>query len=360
MKKISAFLLIIFMAIGIFYAVPTFLTAYSETEEINTKIAKNGKWSAQFENNFSENLPPQEKSQTLWGTIELFLFKEGREGVLIGQDGWLFTDEEFVADKNRNQIIRLHLNEIATVKRQLEQNNIDLVIALIPAKSRVMKEYLGDNKYPEYNESFYNQMQLFFKENNILSPNLYQILKSNEKVFLKSDTHWTPLGAKLSAQHIGQFMLQNNVQWDNNAVVQIDSNQKEKIDGDLTRYIPANNALKYKNNIAPQYARIETATVQDSANEDTNDLDSLFGDTALPITLVGTSYSADKRWNFETYLKQALQSDLLNAADEGLGPFTTMRQYLESNEFKETPPEIIIWEIPERYIPLSDKGDKAA
>jgi alginate O-acetyltransferase complex protein AlgJ len=79
----------------------------------------------------------------------------------------------------------------------------------------------------------------------------------------------------------------------------------------------------------------------------------LFGDQSFPVALVGTSYSANPQWNFEGFLKEALQTDILNAADEGRGPFETMKDYLEDDSFATNPPDLIVWEIPERYLSVS-------
>ena len=51
-------------------------------------------------------------------------------------------------------------------------------------------------------------------------------------------------------------------------------------------------------------------------------------------------------------MKENLKTDVLNAAEEGLGPFDTMKKYLDNEAFKSQPPELVIWEIPERYLPF--------
>ncbi len=70
---------------------------------------------------------------------------------------------------------------------------------------------------------------------------------------------------------------------------------------------------------------------------------------------MGTSYSADRRWNFDGALQESLDQEVLNLAQSGKGPFEPMLAYLEH------PPEgpaaaRLIWEIPERYLPVPDKS----
>ena len=68
------------------------------------------------------------------------------------------------------------------------------------------------------------------------------------------------------------------------------------------------------------------------------------------MTLVGTSYSANARWGLESQLKATLGTDVINAAQEGKGPMVPMREYLKSATYRNAPPELVIWEIPERFI----------
>jgi alginate O-acetyltransferase complex protein AlgJ len=68
------------------------------------------------------------------------------------------------------------------------------------------------------------------------------------------------------------------------------------------------------------------------------------------IVLIGTSYSANTRWNFPGYLKEALGEDIASYAREGAGPFRPMLAYLASEDFRREPPRLVIWEIPERAL----------
>ncbi len=81
----------------------------------------------------------------------------------------------------------------------------------------------------------------------------------------------------------------------------------------------------------------------------------LFGDAPMPgVTLVGTSYSADTRWNFDGALRQSLSEDVLNLAQAGHGPFEPMLAYLAQPQDAQAPRRLI-WEIPERYLPVGKK-----
>jgi alginate O-acetyltransferase complex protein AlgJ len=76
----------------------------------------------------------------------------------------------------------------------------------------------------------------------------------------------------------------------------------------------------------------------------------LFDSLEIPTALVGTSYSTAGIWNFEGAVKAALDADVLMMAEEGHGPFTPMRKYLEGPALADPRPDLVIWEIPVRYL----------
>ena len=116
--------------------------------------------------------------------------------------------------------------------------------------------------------------------------------------------------------------------------------------GDLFNYLP----------LDPWFSALlpPTETIVPTSTEAVAQGNDLFGDDSAPkITLVGTSYSANRLWNFAGALKQALHEDLLNYAKDGKGPFAPMLDYLNSDDIKQAPPRLVIWEIPERYLPAA-------
>ena len=80
--------------------------------------------------------------------------------------------------------------------------------------------------------------------------------------------------------------------------------------------------------------------------------DALFGDedNSPAVALVGTSYSADPQWNFEGALKQHLNTELSNFAQSAQGPLAPMNTFLEQQLNNLPELQVVIWEIPERYL----------
>ena len=86
----------------------------------------------------------------------------------------------------------------------------------------------------------------------------------------------------------------------------------------------------------------------------------LFGEAPAPaVVLVGTSYSANPLWNFTGALQEAFGEDVVSYATPAKGPFLPMLEYLDSADFQSAPPRLVIWEMPERYLPMRDDGEPA-
>lgn len=75
----------------------------------------------------------------------------------------------------------------------------------------------------------------------------------------------------------------------------------------------------------------------------------LFGEYRIPVALVGTSYSM--RTNVHGFLQQALGARVLNAAKDGSGFLQSAEVYFSNPAFRETPPQVVVWEVPERFLP---------
>jgi alginate O-acetyltransferase complex protein AlgJ len=84
--------------------------------------------------------------------------------------------------------------------------------------------------------------------------------------------------------------------------------------------------------------------------------DDLFGEENLPNTaLIGTSFSRNS--NFVSFLERDLNTRIPNFAKDG-GDFAGFANaYFANAAFTQTPPKLLIWEIPERVIEAPRNGD---
>jgi alginate O-acetyltransferase complex protein AlgJ len=330
----------------------------SSTPSMNNII--NGKWASEYETIFNESLPTYEKNRSIWSFILYKLYKVGKSGVIVGDNGWLFTDEELAFNKNHEKNIQSNTDYVIGVQHNLKQANIGLIISVIPAKARTYEEHLGRYIFPSYNRDVYYDFIKALKDNSAVTADLHWMMQKKKKdfpLFLKTDTHWTQAGAKVSARTIYSTYkkhLSDAVVWGKGQYTTTSTGKTPHI-GDLQSFIPVGGFI---NKTDLEHDMLNNLESENTA-EETSDLD-LFGDSAPAITLVGTSYSANRKWGFEQSLKELFQSDILNAADNGLGPFKTMEKYLSNEAFNNNPPKLIIWEIPERYLSVHQEQKERA
>jgi alginate O-acetyltransferase complex protein AlgJ len=312
-----------------------------------------GEWALAYERAFNKHVAIYQPAINAWGILNYALFKEGSEGVLVGRDGWLFTREEFDYYPDATAQINEKVDYISQVRDTLAQRDIDLVIVPVPAKSRLYSDKLGRYRFPAYKQDVYASFVRSLKERNIPVADTLLRMKSStaqDPLFLKGDTHWTPAGAWIAANAVAGEVTSDypDLKYPKTEFVTKKTGTTSH-EGDLTRYVPLGPAASWFGMTPDQIAVYETEQKTGSA---TLQEASLFSDEKIPVVLVGTSYSANPAWNFEGFLKQALGANVLNAADEGMGPFETMKKYLKDDSLATNPPQLVVWEIPERYLPV--------
>lgn len=347
----SGIFLLLFMLVSLVMTGLYAPEAIKKTETPTLDSLMKGTWSPVFEKSLGDALPISQPVRNFWGRTEFILFREGRSGVLIGQDNWLFTDEEFSCLSHAKQNFEQNLQYISEVQKIMSGKNVKLVVAVIPAKARFYQTYLGVNRMTDCRKNIYKDIMSYLLQNKIESVDLLQAFNSAENrdsLFLRTDTHWAPEGARVAADAIAKsvsnaFLSTLEALPHKDYLTRLGEQKEHR--GDLTRYTPGVTELDLSSD---KLITLQTEQNIDPAQVQSDDL-GLFGDDTPKLTLVGTSYSANVLWNFAGYLKEYIKADVLNMADEGLGPFTVMNKYLESKAWKDSPPSIVIWEIPERY-----------
>ncbi|RRV08377.1 alginate O-acetyltransferase [Pseudomonas sp. v388] len=316
-----------------------------------------GKWTKAAETHYDDEFPIKRLGTNLWAALDYKLFNEGRPGVVLGKDQWLYTDEEFDAVVNAEQNEADNLALIQGVRDALEAKGSKLVLAIVPAKTRMYPEHIGDNKPASLHVDLYQQFHAEVAKAGIVAPDLLaplQAAKQKGQVFLRTDTHWTPMGAEVAAQQLGLTIAEKTPLQGEPEQFVTQAKESAPYKGDLTNFLPLDPLFS---NLLPKpdtLQQMSTDLVQSAPAGD----DALFADSDVPVGLVGTSYSANPNWNFVGALKQALRSDVVNYAEDGKGPILPMLKYLQTDAFKNSAPQVVIWEFPERYLPAhNDLGE---
>ena len=307
-----------------------------------------GSWAAEYQARYEEELPIRYFARSVWGVIRYALFREGEDGVLIGSGDWLFTSEEFLYHSDDEERLRQSAEYVRSVHDRLAERGIRLVILPVPAKARVLPERLGRYEYPPYLKDRYSDFRKIIRGLGITVPDTLAILTTAEedgRSFLKTDTHWSPYGADAVARGVASEVLTILEA----ASVERKNYTRETGDevvyrGDLLNFLPLG---PFADSLGPDPDRVVTRTTYKPEGSEGG----LFGELNTPAVLVGTSYSAGSLWDFPGALEAALGVDILDSTTEGEGPFVPMRDFLdEISGRSDVNFEIVLWEIPERYI----------
>ncbi|MCC2658188.1 MAG: hypothetical protein K0Q76_3296 [Panacagrimonas sp.] len=297
-----------------------------------------------FESHYDKVFPVKTFGTNLWGAIQYTLFGEGRAGVVVGREGWLYTSEEFSVAADADAQVDAHLDLIADVQRRLQAQGTKLTVALLPAKARLYPEYLPEQRPATLHRDLYARAQRGLEQRGVVAPDLLGPMsrcKSTDAVFLRTDTHWTPDGAACIAQALA---ASGTVPVASGDAFETETAETRTHEGDLMQFLPL---APYFSALLPQPDLLAVRATQSQSAD-------LFGDAPAPsVAVIGTSYSADARWNFDGALRQSLEQDVLNLAQAGHGPFEPMLAYLDQPRKDGPVPAHVIWEIPERYLPAA-------
>ena len=167
-----------------------------------------------------------------------------------------------------------------------------------------------------------------------------------EGFFFKTDTHWTPEGALLSARALAVALEEAGkmpAQPDAPAYALTGEMEPITIRGGLLRTIETicNIELQGENAEIPVIAPVQS---EDAAT-------ALFGDAVQDpvVTLVGTSYSTSKNFRWADAVRFALQQEVDNRAITG-GAFDNAILAYAQSDLSADRPQLLVWEFLPTYL----------
>ena len=160
--------------------------------------------------------PPRQFVQgALAGTL-----REGNRKTYIGRDGWLFlkpaldsltgygpiTPEPDSVAKDPNRAPwGAPLDAIKTFAGQLEESGVELVLVPIPVKPMIYPEHIT-GKQSDRPLVHRDSAEFYAQINSLPNARVVDLTermwnaKSEQQIFLKQDTHWTPEGMSIIAR----------------------------------------------------------------------------------------------------------------------------------------------------------------
>jgi alginate O-acetyltransferase complex protein AlgJ len=302
-----------------------------------------GAWSRAYQAALDAASPLRGHTVALWNALDLHLFGQAPAGVVLGEGGWLFSDEEYALPADAAAVRAAWFDHVADVAASLQQDGVQLVVVLVPTKASLVDA--GQPPLPVPAARRYAEALTRLRERGIDAVDLRPTLQAlGESAWLRTDTHWTPAGAAAAADTVAQHLRTLDPDLVGEGDTALEPGGFETVEGDLVRLLELG-ALRAR--FGPTADVIERARLvrHDPAATD------LFATVELPVTVVGTSYAADERWNLATRLEAALRGTaVLDAAEVGRGPAGPMAAYLGGDAYRTSRPRVVVWEVPERYL----------
>lgn len=317
---------------------------------------RTGLTTGQLEKKLDQQMPARDLLIAWANGLRYSLLRGSNDQVRSGKEDWLFLTEELRYDPNGLQNMATRVELVQQVSTLLSQKNIQLIVALVPDKARLYQDKLAINSYAITNQPRYGQALQRLQAAHIAAVDLLTPLeqsRSKTAVYYTTDTHWNQTGAQLAAQAIADQVKSLGVPLKKAEFSTSLAPTATERPGDLTRLMGIHTLPA---SLRPRSDMEAEATTQQLGN---NAGGGLFGDNTLSAVLTGTSYSL--RGNFHGYLQQSLATQTLNAAQDGSGFFQAIQNYLKDDAFKSSPPALVIWELPERFLtlPLTKEKDFA-
>ena len=309
--------------------------------DVNIPLLARGAVFRRMETLYQDSFPLKGVATGFWAALNFQLFHEGRNGVIVGKDNWLFSSEEYFFPVNYQEIWEKNLQRVIRQVQLLRKNNIQVLVALVPEKVDLYRNML--TKDSEHNSiNLYNRSCTYLTGRGLRVVNLRNALAAavhrGQQVFFRTDTHWTSRGSRLAARAIAD---DNSIPCGDEKYV-TGKKETETLPGDLMNFIATGSLFAQFGPPPDTLSRVTIRKEEDDVG--------LFADIVQNTALVGTSYSADKRWQFVEWLQLFLHKELVNYADTGTGPFAPMKAFPDDILRNEQQISFVLWEIPVRYL----------
>lgn len=282
-------------------------------------------------------------------------YAEGRmklmREIVPGKDRWLFRS---AVDLTNDFGIPAPMRpEFARLMQAFERQGIHVAMAIQPTRGLMHRDKLFADQlhgfdYARASNNLAAYLGQLRQAGALVAP-MMQLVQQPPKgeYFFRRDHHWTPSGAEATARLMAEEIRRQPF---------YAGLTKKEYRTEPGVMVPKDGTLNLAmssicgNNYGFQYVRgYQTIPLASGA-------DALFDEAPDPqVILVGDSNAAaredeSKQFNFDGYLKQYLNVDILNYALPGVGEEGSLLEYLLSSDYKaKSPPKLIVWELPANY-----------
>jgi alginate O-acetyltransferase complex protein AlgJ len=308
---------------------------------------REGRTTGAIEKQIDQKMPARSSLIASANALRFSLLQGANEQVRVGRSDWLFLTEELQYDAQAQRNMAARLSLLGQTAHALQGKGVQLLLAVVPDKARIYEQYLPTGHYPEYNAMRYQAAIAGLQSHGVAVLDLLTVLQDaakTQEVYYRTDTHWNQVGAKVAALALAKRLREMQVPLGDTAYRIVQATTASERAGDLIRLMGLEQVPNWLRPLPDQEAIQKIDAISSTSQN------SLFGGSAVAVVLTGTSYSL--RGNFHGHLQQALSSQVLNAAKDGGGFLQATGDYLKDEAFKTEPPQVIVWEVPERFMTL--------
>ncbi|GGR58758.1 cell division protein FtsQ [Deinococcus seoulensis] len=295
-----------------------------------------------LEAHLDANLPGRDALIATANTARYLTVRGGTDEVRQGRDGWLFLTSELAAHPQAQRHLTARADLTARLSRDLAARGVTLLVAVSPNKTRVEAAHLPGGALPGWVDARqYETYQAMLRARGVatadlMTPMLRAVTRTPQ--YYRTDTHWNQDGARTAAQATAQAV--RTLAADLPAATFTTTRAPETArPGDLLKLMGLQHV---PDALRPHADREATETTLGGGG-------GLLGE-APQVMLAGSSYGL--RGNYAGALQEALGSAVLNVSTEGAHFSGSIRPALQDPAFLDSPPRVLIWEIPQRFLPL--------
>ena len=347
--------LLIFLALGLVSSVYSILSGTLTLKPDNLSWASflDGKLTSEVNDNLAKT--PLPEAAALGGRYVLWqALGDTGKNVRVGCPNWLFLADELRIYPQREQNALARAQNVIALNAALAKRGIQLVVAVVPDKSRIEAAHLCGLNRSTLFAGRLEQWQAKIAAAGVVTVNLQPVLQAlvdgGQDAYLRTDTHWNEAGAQAAATALAQGIKALNIELTPKQALNVTRKDALPRAGDLVRLAGLDKLPVAAQPTADRVAE-SVFTPHDAATTTAGAAaaDDLFGDSGLPNTaLIGSSFSRNS--NFLPFLEASLGAKIGDFALDGGGFSKSAQAYFTSAAFKDTPPRLIVWEIPERVL----------
>lgn len=269
--------------------------------------------------------------------------------VLYGKEGWLFPAWGSLTEVDSAAITR-NTALIADAQRALALAGVKLQVLVLPDKALFYENKLPEGK--QLSDAVRGRYELEVGElvkENVSTVDalqvLRQVMQGGQNVFYRSDQHWTQPAADAVAVLVAEKVIEQEASLAGAAGsgMTLGSEVKERRFGDLAELFLTEEQRKVIGR--------DTFTVRRQVEQQ-----SLLDDVVAPVHVTGHSM-VQPYFGFPQKLSNALDRPVsVNWKPGNVGHWAILLEYLESAEFKQNKPQVLVWQM---FEPTYSQGPDA-